>query len=1016
MWFGVLGPLLVRSGAADIKTLAGRQRSLLAALITQAGRPRSVDELVEILWDGAPPAGAEATVRAHVMRLRRALGPAAGARIVTRYPGYLAVADEGEIDLLRFSRLCEEGGAAARAGAWEESLSKLTGALQLWRGVPLADIPSDLLRQDQVPRIEQLHLQALESRVEAALQLGHHQEVISELEELAGTYPVHERFHAQLMLALYRSGRRAEALAAYQRCRCVLAEELGVEPGPELRELHQRILAVGSTLTTSAVRDGSGQAVSPPTVPKELPGPVMYFTGRAAELGRLTGLLARPGLESPEPVVICAICGMAGVGKTALAVRAAHRVSGLFPDGQLYVDLRGYDPGPPMAASEALAGFLRSLGVAGPDIPVGTEERAARFRSRLAGLKVLVVLDNAQSAAQVRPLLPGSPGSAAIVTSRDALSGLVARDGAQRLDLDALPLADAVALLRELIGTRAGDAEAAIDLAEQCTRLPLALRIAAELVRSRPGASLRTQVDELADYQRRIELMDSGGDESATVRAVFSWSYRQLEPSAKRAFRLACLHPDPVLEARSLAALTGTTVEAAARVLGQLASARLVDPVAADHYAMHDLVRAYAFSLACAEHVEDERRRALTRLFDYYLACAAAATKTAFPSDSYFRPLSYESAVPIEGLADNAAALAWLDSERGTLVSVAKYMAERDWPRHAADLAATMYRYLALGSHVLEAEQIHDAARAAANRADDRWGEATALVGLGMIAMRRGQFGLAREHLERAHSLFTAIDDRVSQARALQNLAGIDHSEGQPERAAERLCRALALYEQTGDRVAKARVLLNLSAVDMLRGLWSVAADHLHQALALAREMGDDSSEAHIRHNLGYLHLRERRYDDALDQSQRALALARRIGYRDIETSAMTTIGLAELEAGSADKARDHLKQATDLARIHNDRTGETKALIGQAEVLMAIGQPEAARGKYAYALDVAAEASKYYQARAHEGLARCHETSGNPDEARRHGLQALRLYAEVGSHEAEQIRAHLDGPHESDG
>ena len=443
MWFAILGPLLVHDGETQVDLPKGRQRALLTALLLHAGHPVPADALAEVVWDGAPPPSAAITLRSYILRLRRGLGPRAGTRLVTQHPGYLLAATEDEVDVLRFRRLCRDGGTALREGAWERADGLLGEALALWRDAPLTDIPCESLRRDEGQDLEVLRLQAEEWRIGAALHLGRHDELVPGLQSLAARHPLRERFHHQLMLALYRCGRQAEALAAYQRARDVLVEELGTEPGPDLRGLHQRILSADPVLALVDA-PSAGVASTPTAVPREIPARVRHFTGRGDELAALTRLLDRSGEQAPEAVVISAIGGTAGVGKTALAVHWAHQAAGRFPDGQLYVNLRGYDPGQPMAAADALAGFLLSLGVPGNDIPPGEDRRAARYRSLLAGKRMLLVLDNARSADQVRSLLPGTGACAVLVTSRDALAGLVARDGATRLDLHVLSPGDAV--------------------------------------------------------------------------------------------------------------------------------------------------------------------------------------------------------------------------------------------------------------------------------------------------------------------------------------------------------------------------------------------------------------------------------------------------------------------------------------------------------------------------------------------------------------------------------------------
>jgi DNA-binding SARP family transcriptional activator len=432
MWLGVLGPLSVRGDEAEVTVSAARQRTLLAALLVRANHPVSFGELTEVLWDGAPPAGAHSTVRSYVMRLRQALGAEIGQRLVTRDPGYVIEVAEDELDLLQFDGLVRRGAVAARGGAWPEAAQALTEALRLWRGAPLADIASQVLHRGVVPRLEQLRLEAALWRNEAALNLGQHGDLVPELQALVAQHPLQERFHAQLMLALYRSGRAAEALAAYHEARRILADELGVEPGPELQDVFERMLRGDPALI--AVERAADRVV-----PRQLPAAAPYLAGRQAELEALTGLLDQAAGPAPA-AAISAVGGTAGIGKTALAVHWARQVAGRFPDGQLYVNLRGFDPsGEQLTPEAAIRDFLAALGVEPRQVPVSATAQAALYRSLLASRRMLVVLDNARDAAQVRPLLPGSPSCFTLVTSRGQLAGLAAVEGARLLALDVLP-------------------------------------------------------------------------------------------------------------------------------------------------------------------------------------------------------------------------------------------------------------------------------------------------------------------------------------------------------------------------------------------------------------------------------------------------------------------------------------------------------------------------------------------------------------------------------------------------
>ena len=969
--FCLLGPLVVRRDGVPVPVPAGKQRAVLAVLLLNAGQVVRLDELAETLWGADPPPSARVTVQNHVMRLRQALGQADRTRIATQPGGYLIRVAAGELDVSRFEALLRAARAAARDGSWDRSAARARAALSLWRGEPLADAGSEVLVLREVPRLAEMRLQALEARIEADLQMGDHAGVIGELRQLAGRYPLRERLHGLLMRALYRDGRQGEALAAYRQARVVLVTELGAEPGAGLRELQQQILTADPVLAgATPVRPPAGRGQ--PVVPRQLPGTVRHFTGRAAELAALTGLLDQPGDTGPGAVVISAIGGTAGVGKTALALHWANQVADRFPDGQLYVNLRGYDHDLPMTAADALAGFLRGLGVPGSDIPAEPEERAARYRELLAGRRLLVVLDNAGSVEQARPLLPATSSCVAVVTSRDALAGLVARDGAQRVDLGPLPPEDAAGLLRALIGARAvTDPAATAALAGQCCRLPLALRVAAELAAARPATPLAGLVGELADRQRRLDLLNAGGDPRTAVRAVFSWSCRYLDPAAARMFRLASLHPGADLDRYAAAALTQSTVEQAGRLLDVLARAYLTEPVEPGRYGLHDLLRGYAAELAAARDGQDERQAALTRLFDYYLGTAAAAMDTLYAAERHRRPAIAAPVTPAPPVTDPAQARAWLDAERGSLVAAAGHTADCGWPGHATRLAATLSRYLDTGGHYPEAIAIHTCARRAARHTGDRAAEATALTCLGVVDWRQGRFKQARSNLQ----------------------------------------QSLSLYRETGDRTGEARALGNLGDIDRRQGRYPQATSHHRQALALHRETGHQPGEADALAGLGDVLGRQGRYLQAARHYQQALALYRETGNRTGEAQALAGLGDVDRRQGRYPQAARHYQQALTLSRETGNRTGEAEALNGLGEALLALGQTDQACPRHAAALALASQiGDTYQQARAHHGLGACH-AAGPPGQARRHWRQALTLYTSLGAPEAGQVRASLHPP-----
>jgi DNA-binding SARP family transcriptional activator/tetratricopeptide (TPR) repeat protein len=1007
--FCLLGPLVVRRDGVDVAVPAGKPRTVLAALLLDAGELVTVGRLAEVLWGADPPPSARVSVQNHVKRLRQALGEAGRARIRTEPGGYVMDVAAGELDTFRFRVSLAAARAAARDRQWGQASAQASAALSLWRGEPLVGVDSELLAQQAVPYLAEIRLQAWETRLEAEVELGHQGDAIVELRRLIAAHPLREHPHALLMTALQRCGRQAEALAAYRAARRILISQLGAEPGPELRQAHQRVLdgdqSGAAAPGSGSPAPGGGRAMAP----RQLPPPVRDFVGRDSELAALTALLDRADTTS-DAVLISAIGGMAGVGKTALAVRWAYQIAGRFPDGQLYVNLRGYDLDEPVPAADALAGFLRDLGVPGPDIPAACGERAARFRSLLAGRRMLVLLDNAAQAEQVRPLLPGSPGCVTVVTSRDALAGLVARDGAARLDLDLLPPGGAVELLRALIGARVdADREAAAELAGLCARLPLALRVAAELATARPAVGLAELAGELAN-QQQLDMLDAGGDPRAGIRAVFSWSYQHLDADAARLFRLASLHPGPDLDVYAAAALAATTAIYARRLLDALARAHLVQAAAPGRYALHDLLRAYARELASIHDGEGEQRAALTRLFDYYLQASAAAMDTLFPAEAARRPTMPPAAgcalPPVENLT---AAREWLDAERANLAATAAHAAAHGWPGHAIRLAGILFRYLDAGGHFAEAVIIHGHARDAAVQLSDPDAEADALTNLGLVGLHQGRYQQATAQLQQALALSRETGDRHRQARALQDLGLGDFQQGRWPQAARQLEQAIDLFGQTGDRIGQARALGNLGIIAFQQGRPDQAAGHLRQALAVYREAGYPAGEAYILANLGGGELTQGRYHQAAGHLRQALPLFQETGNRTGEAHVLANLGIIDLRQGRHPQATSSLQQSLDLFRQTGDRSGQAEALNGLGEVLLATGEPDGARTQHASALDLTTVTGDIYeQARAHHGLARCCHAARDVSLSRRHLNQALTLYTSLGAPEADQIRTQL--------
>jgi DNA-binding SARP family transcriptional activator/tetratricopeptide (TPR) repeat protein len=867
---------------------------LLAVLLWRANQPVPADELAELIWDGSPPAAAPDAVRGLVMRLRR-LDPRAAARIVTRAPGYLIEVSVDELDAARFEALTRQSGAAVRDAQWARAARAATEALELWRGAPLADVPSQLLRDQWVPGLDQLRMQALDWRIESDLHDGRNGQLIPELRELTARHPLQERFHSHLMLALYRCGRQAEALAAYHRARDVLVAELGVEPGPGLRDLNQRILSTDAALAVA----GPGRLAQPnakpepkaggrPGPPRELPAAVPGFTGRCAELKALSRLLDRRGGQVPGTVAISAIGGTAGVGKTALAVHWAHQVADRFPDGQLYVNLRGYDPGQPVPPAVALAAFLRSLGVPGPDIPPGQDERTARYRSLLAGQQMLIVLDNARDEQQVRPLLPGGPGCLVIVTSRGQLAGLAAAEGAHLLMLDVLSPAEARQMLSARLGDRAGEHGTVDEIARQCANLPLALAIAAAHAAARPRLAPADLAAMLGDERTRLDALDSG-DPAVNVRSVFSWSIGRLSPETARSFPLLGLYPGPDFTASAAASLAAITPSAAARVVRELATANLLTERLPGRYSFHDLLRAYASEQAAAM-VEEARRAAVGRILDHYLHTACAAAMLLHPTREHISLAPAAPGVTPQPLADHHQALAWFEAEREALLAAVTRARQNGFLEHAWRLPLVLKTYLswrglwdneraALATglsavhHIQQARDLahhmNDVTAEAYTHAREAWvyggesrygealasslkalslfrksghalGQASALHGVGWFCAKIGDYESAREYCSQSLDLSVEIGNTHGQAKAVNSLGYIEYRQGNPAGAIELLREALDKVRGLGDRSAMAETLDILGDSYLAAGNYLAAADTWLEAVGVLKEVRDE--------------------------------------------------------------------------------------------------------------------------------------------------------------------------------
>jgi DNA-binding SARP family transcriptional activator len=1003
--------LRVWDGAAWSAIRAGQQRAVLAVLLAADGRAVSMDRLVDEIWGEHPPSSARSTVQGYVMRLRRLLGDRDGEVLVTRGPGYELVTGDDDVDYRVFERLVAAGRRSLAERQLETAARQLTEALALWRGPAMADVPMGPTVAAEVTRLGQSRLTALEERLGAVLELGGHADVVDELTQLVQEHPLRERMRGQLMLALYRCGRRAEALDAYRRGRRVLVAELGLEPGPQLRELEQLILADDRTL--AAPGRGTGVQASPPVVPAQLPADSAGFTGRETQLRQLDALLpAREDRDrGPAVLVISAITGAGGVGKTALAVRWARRMADRFPDGQLYVNLRGYAADPPLRPAEALARFLRALDVPAEKVPLDEDEAASLYRSCLVGKRMLVLLDDACHPDQVRPLLPGWPGCLVLVTSRDQLVGLTARDGAVRLSLDVLTPAEAEELLAAVLGPDRVRAEPGpvAELARLCGYLPLALRIAAANLTALPRRPVADYVALLrADRWRALEV---GGDRHAAVRATFDLSYQALPAEARRLFRLLGLAPGPDVTVAAAAALGGMSPAAAGTLLSQVAGAHLIGEHAPGRYDCHDLIRLYATEQARGEDTEPERHAALERLLLFYLRAVDAAARLLYP-DKLRLPLPDSGPAPGEpataGFGDVAAASAWLEAERPNLVAAVHHAAAHG-PRSVGwQLADALRGYFHLRREAADWLAVGQAGLSCAQADDHPAAQAAAHLSLALLHWNHSRHAQATHDYTQALALARRAGWPDGEAAALGNLGNVYQEMGQLQRAADNYQDALVLARRTNWRFGEANGLNSIGDVYYALGRLSDARDTLDQALTLHREVGSRSGEADVLRVLSAIHRECGRHSEALDHARSALTLARTIGDRRYEADAHNALAAVQQCLGRYREALDGHTRALGLARQIGSRYPETEALIGSAAASRACGDLDAA-ARHAEAAATIAGESGY---RMLEGLARTARASVYRDQglletALDEADRALAIHAETG-HRVGAADAHL--------
>lgn len=997
----LLGPLELVVGRVAVDVGGPRQRVVLAMLALNANRVTTVDQLVDAIWDTSPPSTARAQIQTCVSSLRKVIGDS----IRTRPAGYLLEIAAEELDTEVFATLLSQARDQADAGQLADAATTLRTALGLWRGPALAGVPSDLVQRGAA-LLEERRLAALEECARLDLELGRHERIIAELRALVDAHPLRERLYGLLMLALYRSGRQAEALEVCRRARTTLVTEMGIELGQELQDLEHRILNHDGALAVPKQQAPTEEAVRMLVAPRQLPATIADFTGRDAHLTEIKNLLGAAGERYALRIV--AISGKGGVGKSSLAIRIAHEIADDFPDGHLYADLsaQGEDP-----VSGVLGRFLRALGVSGATMPDDLRERAALYRSRLAGKRVLVVLDDVTDEQQVTPLLPGSSTCVVITTSRARLSVL---SGASWIDVTVFDVDQSLALLDRIIGrdrVRA-EPEAARELVQRCGGLPLALRIAGARLAAKPHWQLAFLVRRLADEARLLDELSHHGLE---LRSNIGLTYRMLSKPAQRLFRLFALLRAPDSPAWTAAALLDTTLDRAEDVLEDLVDAQVLDTVEYPgsrrlRYRYHDLVRVFAWEQLTETETAEERDEALARVCGAWLALAEEMHRKDYGGDftivhgnaPRWRPTDMEESAgrPME----------WWETERAALVTAVGQSARAGMHELCWDLALISVDLFEAKGYFDDWREVTHTALEACAVAGNRRGTAAMTYSMGTLHMFQKRLAEAEECLTRAHALFTAENDIHGCALVLRNVALVDGLRGNTTAMLQKYIEALEMMRQVGDRMGEAQILRSLASYHVEVGDITAAKQLLDQALAICLEVSCLRGEAQVLYRFAELYTGTDQLELARQTLNRVLLIVREIGDRIGEAYVRYSLGVVRHKEGRLDTAKTTLVHALSLARGLGERLVEGQTLYALGELELARSADPTAETYLTTASQLFAElGSAHWEARTLVLLSEVHATAGNREAARKEIEKARQLLLSLDSPETKRWSEQLE-------
>jgi DNA-binding SARP family transcriptional activator/Tfp pilus assembly protein PilF len=920
----ILGPVAAWRDGTAIGLGGPKQRAVLGLLALSPNVAVRVEALVDALWGEDCPATAVTVVQSYVSRLRHVLDPGRA----PRDPGGLLVSTGGsyrlrvapdQLDWLAFAGLVDKARAASVRGDKFAACDMFERALRLWRADPLAD--TDMLRYyPAVIGLRRAQASVICEFAQTAFDVGQHQRVLAHLHGLIEREPLHEKAHAQLMLALAHIGQQSAALLTFEDIRHRLRDQLGVSPGPELSGAHIKILRQEALAPSASpaqpgpLRTAAGQV---PEVPRQLPAAVRHFVGRASELAALCAL---PDADDAAggTMVISAIHGTAGIGKTALAVRFANLVAERYADGQLYVNLRGFDPcDPPLAASEVIRGFLEAFGLPAERTAASLDVLTGLYRSVVAGKRMLVLLDNARDAAQVRPLIPGGQSCLVLVTSRNRLTSLVAAEAAHSLTLGLLAQQEARELLVRRIGVKRVEAEpqAADELIELCAGLPLALSVIAARAAIQPTLRLAMLAAELREARVKLRALDpfDCGDPATSARAAFDCSYRNLSAAAARMFRLLGLHPGPDLSVAAAASLAGVTLHQALQAAAELIEANVLTGSAGGRLAFHDLLRAYAAERAQAEEGDRGCRAARCRALDHYLHTAHAAAQQLNPARDQLALTPPAAGVVPEMVADQRAALTWFEAEHRVLVAATRQAASDGLDAYAWQIPSAFGAFLVRRGHLHDWAATQQVAAAAAGRLGEVAGEADALLDLGHAHARLGSYDRADAELRQALRRYARLGDRFNQARVHNTFATVFERQGRHDKALGHARKALELCVAAGHRDGQANALNSVGWYSALTGNYHQALVYCHLALQLHRELGDPDGEASTWDSLAYAHRGLGDHAAAARCFQRALDLCQEIGATYCLSDILINLGDNHHAAGNIAAARAAWQRAVTI-------------------------------------------------------------------------------------------------------